>query len=218
MVRRGLALVVAGILLAGVGATPAQAAGDRPLTAAEIKKALLARKDLGKGWLVLAGTYDGARLSTYRVDVARCADALTAYDSVFGGGRPGAIVVNEKGGGLLQVLSGNAGELAMLETAAKRVGAACDGVVGFRQGSAFKKKKVARMGDATYAFEVTFDYARYAGADTSTMVSEYVVVPYRSSVIVYQGLTGKGHPTWPLTVKIAKRAVAKVKALYAKRR
>lgn len=217
MIRGGLALVVIGVALVA-GAVPAQAAGAAPLTEAEVKKALLTKKDLGKGWIVLEDDYNGARLSTYRVDVARCADALEAHDAVFGGARPGVLLFGEKGGGLLQVLTGNTKEIGRLKNAAARVGEACDGVVGFREGSAFKKKKVTTLGDSTYAFEVTFDHASYPGADTSTMVSEIVVVPYRSSVVVFQGLTGKGRSTWPNTMKIAKMAVAKVKKLYAKRK
>ncbi|WP_204046000.1 hypothetical protein [Acrocarpospora phusangensis] len=180
-----------------------------------MKRALLAGKDLGKNVAIFKLNLDGAFLSDFRVDEARCMDALKSYDSVFGGGRPSAFLVGEING-LHQVFTGGPATIRQLRTAASKVSTSCDGKVGFRRESEFKKKKVANLGDATYAFEVTFDHARYPGADMNTFVSEFVVVAYKSSVIVYQGLTDSTS-TWPTTVKTAKKAVAKVKKVYARR-
>ncbi|WP_214109712.1 hypothetical protein [Acrocarpospora catenulata] len=186
-----------------------------PLTKAEMKRALLTEKDLGKGVFVLKTDLDGAFLSAFRVDEARCMDALKSYDGVFGGRRPSAWFVG-KVNGLQQVFTGGPATIRQLKTAASKVTVSCDGQVGFRRQSEFKKKKVPNLGDTTYAFEVTFDTARYPGADTNTYVSEFVVVAYKSSVIVYQGLTDT-RSTWPTTVKNAKKAVAKVKRVYTQR-
>ncbi|GAA1022307.1 hypothetical protein Aple_075430 [Acrocarpospora pleiomorpha] len=193
----------------------AVAAPVAPLTDAEMKRALLAGKDLGKGVAILTMDLDGAFLSAFRVDEARCMDALKAYDSVFGGMRPSAWIIG-KVNGLHQVFTGGPATIKQLKTAASKVATSCDGQVGFRRQSEFKKKKVANLGDATYAFEVTFDSARFPGADMNTYVSEFVVVAYKSSVVVYQGLTDT-KSTWPTTVKTAKKAVAKVKKVYSRR-
>ncbi|WP_061293870.1 hypothetical protein [Herbidospora cretacea] len=187
-----------------------------PLSAAEIKKALLTEKDFGKGTAVLVRDLDGGFLSMFRVDNARCMDALKAYDAAFGGKRPTAWTIG-KVAALQQVFTGNAATIKTLKAAAAKVGPACDGLEGFRGGSSFKRKKVANLGDATYAFEITFDHIPWAGQGRETYVSEFVVVAYKSAVVVYQGQTGKGDPTWPTTVKNAKKAVAKVKKVYASR-
>ncbi|GLX99065.1 hypothetical protein [Herbidospora sp. NBRC 101105] len=187
-----------------------------PLSDAEIKSALLTAKDFGKGTAVLVRDVDAGILSTFRVDHARCMEALKDYDAAFGGTRPSAWTFG-KVAALHQVFTGNAATIKSLKAAASRVGPACDGQTGFRGESSFKRKKVANLADATYAFEVTFDYVPYGLGRNATYVSEFVVVAYKSAVIVYQGQSGKGRSTWTTTVKNTKKAVAKLKKVYAKR-
>ncbi|MEO3855523.1 hypothetical protein [Acrocarpospora sp. B8E8] len=186
-----------------------------PLTKAEMKRALLAGKDLGKDVMILEAHLDGASLSSLRVDDARCVDALESYDSVFGGVRPSALILGEANG-VHQVFTGNPATIRQLKTAASKVAVSCDGQVGPVGESEFKRKKVANLGDATYAFEVAFVAPPFGRFDADDFVSEFVVVAYKSSVVVYQGLTDS-KSTWPTTVKTAKKAVAKVKKVYAKR-
>ncbi|TKK91518.1 hypothetical protein FDA94_01690 [Herbidospora galbida] len=180
-----------------------------PLSTAELKQALLTKKDFGKGTAVLVGESDAGIVSRFWVDNARCMDALKAYDEVFGGSHPTVTTVG-KVAALQQVFTGDAATIKIMKSAASKVWPACDGQTTLHRKHVFKRKKVANLGDATYAFEISFNYV-------PAFVSEFVLVAYKSGVIVYQGKSAKGHSTWPTTVKNTKKAVAKLKKLYAKR-
>ncbi|WP_433225839.1 hypothetical protein [Microtetraspora malaysiensis] len=200
-------------------ATPAGAASgasaDRPLTRAELKKVLLSTKDLGKGWAVLGETRKPVELAGLDVNDHGCLTAARKFDTAFDTTGQGVLIIGAHSG-TERVYTGDAATLKRMTAAAKRVVGACDGAGDTRDMLKITKRSAGGLGGSAYGFQVRTERAPYNGADTLLLHIDYVVIRHRSAVAVVEGVDASGKSHWNDTLKLAKKALAKLKSAYPK--
>ncbi|WP_067177870.1 hypothetical protein [Microtetraspora niveoalba] len=211
------ALAVGAALAVAIPAGAASGApADRPLTRSELKKTLLTSKDLGKGWGVLRETREPVELAGLDVDDHACLSAARKFDAAFDSPGQGVLILGPLSG-TERVYTGGSAALKRMTAAAQRVAAACDGAGDTRDMLKITRRSPGALGDVAHGFEIRTERPPYNGADNVLLHVGYVVVRYRSAVAVIEGLDADGKSHWNDTLKLARKAVAKLKSAYPKR-
>ncbi|WP_214107361.1 hypothetical protein [Acrocarpospora catenulata] len=187
-----------------------------PLTTAEIKAALLTTANLGSGYKAKRARTSLTIPVKSGFSDAACNKALKAYDTITKG-RPTTTVnfLDDAHFSALgqSILTGTPARLNAVANGAKAIALSCHGrsPADASVGTAITRKSAPKLGDSTIAFRMTgipeFEGVTYHG----------IFIRYRSALVVIQHVSKDDGGDWPLTLATAKKAAAKLKAVYAKR-
>ncbi|GAA0994908.1 hypothetical protein GCM10009555_088170 [Acrocarpospora macrocephala] len=216
MIKRLILGPVVAALTAICLTAPAAAAPIPPLNTAEIKAALLSTSQIGAGYEAKKARYSLVIPLKATYPTAACNKALKAYDKAVRG-RPVTTITfrNEETVTAVShaVVTGTPTFLNSIANGAKAIGRYCHGL---RPKSATDRTKIVRkavpnLGQTTSAFRFT------EHPDSTAATFDVVFIRYRSALAVVQRVSIQTEDEWPQTVAIAKKAAAKLKAVYAKR-
>ncbi|MEV7808175.1 hypothetical protein AB0O28_35025 [Microbispora sp. NPDC088329] len=210
-----IAATALALATAFVTVTPASAAADRPLSRTQLKKVLLTKKDLGKGWGVIDIPLRRIDLTGLDVNDAACVTAAREFDAAFETAGKSQWILGRISGAE-RVYTGSSSKIERMTSAARRVAAACDGAGDARNMVKITKRSPGDLGDAAYGFEVRDENPPYPGQGSQLVHFDYVVIRYRSVVALVQG-AGGGRNRWKDTLELARKAAGKLASAYPRR-